>query len=226
MYRKKYKWVLKYPLKIYDVVLPNEIVVLIIDAYLSDYRWERIMYYKLLGDKIEPDYIINNIISIKRLSKRINIIFNEWDNTNWYLRNDITLFNMSLPNMQYYFNNFVTKIYITWDLGYHHLVDYDLMTYINIYLEDTKIKLKYKCKEYSCPSLNTLSEGNFEISDGCMSNHNVTKNDINMVDKIMYVLNLPLISYNIDTIHNISKTNHCVYDIHYTVRIDNIFNKI
>jgi len=192
-------WVVKYPLKVFNVNLPLEIVELIIQHCLSDYKWEEV---------IKSNVNMINILHLKVVNKHINKIFNDWDNHYWFLlRHNTSLFKLNRNDIIKYSKNIWHDFTINWDLGYHPLVDYEIFYEIKIY-HDHGVKIKYKGKEYNCPYVEKVNKGLYTISNNILKEEYKEDYEMNLpnIGDIMYVADIPINFINHHKITTI--TNH------------------
>jgi hypothetical protein len=176
-----------------QVLLPNDVIILIIKVYLSNYTWNVLMF-NIANKNIDFLGEFVNIYLLKRVSKSVCDVFKGWNIYHWYFtREGDFLFDRKLECIREYIESmnryFQKEITIVWDPGCRYTNDYEFCYDIKLESIDKDIKLTYEGSIYCCPNIHECIEGSALLRDGFIENELCTEFSqyVHASQKIEYV---------------------------------------
>jgi hypothetical protein len=129
--------------------VPTDIFNLILQNYLSNYTWDKLILHIFNeGDSsIVEDF--QNLTFLKCVSKSTYNIFCAWNQDNWYFGyTDTSLFNYNLDSIEEYIyvvqERYSKKIKISWDRDHPLSGDYEFWYNVRYAFEGVGVKISYK----------------------------------------------------------------------------------
>lgn len=146
-----------------ETILNEDIVILIVNAYLSNFTWNKLMYHTITDNRgnFLNDFL--NLVILKRVSKSVYDELTNWDYNKWQLLEyprDTIIKDINYRTDQYSLDN--TRI--VWaDDPYDG--DFEFWYDITYKLSGKNIEIEYEGYKYSCPFIKCCIKGSALIDE-------------------------------------------------------------